>query len=355
MVCVAAFIVLVLLSFSLPVLRIFNKRAAIAIWRNLKAAWACVGRRITFRPCDTSFKQDIENSILKKVLRKNPKLVRPAKVAIEVVSVLIIVITVWSLLVVLKSGLSLYVYGTCDVREPSACSIGQVEACTIDSVSSSGFVVDWFTDWGNLFVALPARMTSWDAEQYIPENGVSYVSTVDSDVDESELPVAVDIFDPGCIVCQNSFKAQVDSGFMTEYRVYLIPYAIRAEDDGYRFTNSYLISQYIEAVRGYSDSVNEWMLAERLFTEKMPRTRRDHQDAFNTVYSAEEAEEVMLGWLRDAGLDDEAVDQLQQRAHSDEIANRLAENYRLVDDEIRTKRIPTMLYDGNRHEGVFEP
>lgn len=348
MVCIAAFIILALLSLSLPVVRLFNRSLADSIWKNLKAAWGCVGRRITFRPCDTSFKQDIENTILRKALRKSPKLVRPAKIAIEVVAALIIVITIWSLLTVVKSGLSLYVYGTCDVRTPSACSLDSTKACTIDTVSTSGAVVDWFTDWGDIFMALPARMTTWNASDYVPTGAASY-GTVDS-----SLPVAVDIFDPGCIVCKQSFAAQKASGFMASHQVYVIPYAIPAEN-GHRFTHSRLISQYIEAVRGHSELVDEWTIIERLFTGTDPVRKLDYQTMFNTVYHADEAERTLLSWLAEAGLDDSAVETIRNRAHSVDINATLDSNARLVEKEIRTKHIPTMLYDGKRHEGLFEP
>ena len=347
MVCIAAFIVLAVLSLSLPIVRIFNKKKADSIWKNLKAAWGCVGRRVTFRPCDTSFKQDIERAILKKVLRKNPKLIKPAKVGIEIVAALIIIVTIWSLLTVVKSGLALYVYGTCDIRTPSACSLSNTEACTIETTSTSGAVVDWFTDWGEVFSALPARMTTWNASDYIPSGGSAYTAR-----ESNDLPVAIDIFDPGCIVCNQSYHAQKATGFMDRYRVYVIPYAIPSEN-GYRFANSHLVSQYIEAIRGQHESVNEWTIIERLFTGRDEVEKRDYQSAFNTVYSADKAEEVLLSWLNDAGLSLEQQEAIKNRAHSTDIADKLAANKHLVEDTIKTKRIPTMLYDGRRHEGLF--
>lgn len=346
MVCIAAFIVLLLLSLSLPVLRLFNKKLADSIWKNLKAAWGCVGRRVTLRPCDTSFKQDIENAVLKKALRRSPKLVKPTKIAIEVVAALIIIVTVWSLLVVVKSGLSLYVYGTCDVRRPSACSINAVEACSIDSVSSSGAVVDWFTDWGAIFTALPARLTNWNAAELVPSGAASYGNA------SSELPVAVDIFDPGCIVCRQSYANQKSSGFMERYQVYLVPYAIPGED-GDRFAQSRLIGRYVEAIRGQHDEVNEWTIIERLFTGKDSEGRYDNQDAFNLNYSADEAEAVLLSWLSEAGLSEDELAAIKTRAYSAEIEDSLERNRRLVEDTVKTKYIPTMIYDGKRHEGLF--
>lgn len=352
MVCVAAFIVLAIISLSLPIVWLFNKRLASSIWNNLTAAWTCVGRRVTFRPCDTSFKQDIENVVLRRALRKNPRLVQPAKVAIEVVAALIIIVTVWSLLTVVKSGLALYVYGTCDINRPSACSLNATEACTIDSDSTSGAFVEWFTDWGELATALPTRMKIWDASKYIPEGGASYSNNQSSVEAQREVPVAVDIFDPGCIVCKQSFAAQKASGFMNKYKVYLIPYSIPSED-GYKFKNSRLVSQYIEAIRGQHESVNEWTIIERLFTGKDTEAELDYHSAFNALYSEAEAEDMLLLWLEEAGLDETEIITIKNRAHSAKIADKLSQNSHLVEDEIKTKRIPTMLYDGKRHEGLF--
>ncbi len=353
MVCIAAFIVLVFLSLSLPVVRLFNRSLAETIWQSLTAAWRCVGRRVTFRVCDTTFKQDIEHTILRRVIRKNPALVTPVRVAIEVISVIIVVVTVWSLLAVVKSGLSLYVYGTCDVQKPSACALSQTEACSIDNVGDTNPITAWFTEWGDLFTALPGRMTSWDAAAYIPKNAVSS-SDVFAPASASEgLPVAVDIFDPGCIVCKQSFEAQLSTGFLASHRVYLMPYSIKTAD-GYKFKHSRLVAQYVEAVRGHGKQLNEWVLIKRLFTEKAPGSYLDYQQAFNSVFSAAEAEATLLGWLKDAGAHGAALEAIQRRAHSPEIEARLEENHRIVDQDIRTKYIPTMLYDGRRHEGLFK-
>lgn len=355
MVCIAAFIILVILSLSLPVVRLFSKPAADTIWRNLTAAWQCVGRRVTLKACDTSFKEDIEHSILRRVIRKNPKLVKPTKIAIEVVSVLIIVITIWSLLVVVKSGLSLYVYGTCNVSRPSACSLDQTQACSIDSINKGGLVRTWFNEWGDLFAALPARVRTWNASDFIPSGGVSYAAVFTNE-ESKNLPVAIDIFDPGCIVCKQSFENQMASGFLESHRVYVIPYSIKTVD-GYKFKNSRLTAQYIEATRGHSRAINEWVIIKNLFTTKYQTSTgdtMDYQQAFNLLFTSEQAEQAILEWLRTAGADEAMIRDVSERANSDEIAARIEENHRLVDKDIRTKHIPTMIYDRRRHDGLFE-
>ena len=193
-------------------------------------------------------------------------------------------------------------------------------------------------------------MKTWNASDYIPTGGAPYSATPSISRD---IPVAIDIFDPGCIVCKQSYTAQKDSGFMDNYQDYDIPYAIPG-DNGYRFRNSRLVSQYIEAIRGQYPEINEWTIIERLFTGNDEVRKLDYQSAFNGLYSAEEAEQVLLSWLTDAGLTEEQRDTIKNRAHSTEISQRLDSNKQLVEDTIKTKRIPTMLYDGRRHEGLFE-
>ena len=94
MFCIAAFIVLGLIS-------IFS-----ASKRQLaKKAWGCTLRRVTFRPCDTSFKEEAKSHLLARVANKTPRLVKVADIGIEIISFLLVFLTVWSLLIAVKSGL----------------------------------------------------------------------------------------------------------------------------------------------------------------------------------------------------------------------------------------------------------
>ena len=72
MFCIAAFLVLLVLG------------AFSARYRGyLRRAWGCTLRRVTFRPCDTSFSQDIKDHLLAPVAAWRPGLVHPAAIAIE--------------------------------------------------------------------------------------------------------------------------------------------------------------------------------------------------------------------------------------------------------------------------------
>ena len=124
MVCIAAFIILALLSVFVGFLSLFNKVLGKKYWATFKKAWHCVFKKVRLQKCDTNFKDEVKNSLLKKVVLKNPKLVKPLSALIEIVSVVIVFVTVWSIVIAIKSLLALWVFGTCNVSMPSQCGLG---------------------------------------------------------------------------------------------------------------------------------------------------------------------------------------------------------------------------------------
>ena len=125
MFCIAAFIVL-----------LFMAAVSAKYRRYLSKAWHCTFRRVTFRPCDISFKDEVKGRLLARVAVRKPKMVKAASIGLEIAAFLVIVLTVWSLYVVVKSGLNLYVYGTCNPSNAASCSLG-AEACSIEEVKPS--------------------------------------------------------------------------------------------------------------------------------------------------------------------------------------------------------------------------
>ena len=359
MICIAAFIILLLIWLFTPAMKLFGfKKQAENINKMFKKSLHCFSRRATFRACDSNFADEIKHSILRKLIVKHKKWVKPVSWAIEAVSFLIIVVSIWSLLTVAKSGLALWVYGTCDIQKPDACALSSTEACSIDVVNSSNPFVDWFVEWGDIFSAIPARLTTFKAEELTAENSSYYGEF--SGKSENSNAVAVDIFDPGCIICRRSFVAQKESGFFEKYRTHLIPYVITGET-GDKFNNSELIARYIEAIRGIQPEQGEkispeWLIVENLFTKK-DEQGVIWQENFNGVsikaYSAEKVEVVLKAWLKDAGYSEKQISDLAIKAKSSEITAKLEVNKKLVEDQIKTKKIPTLIYDGKRHEGLF--
>ena len=359
MVCVAAFIILAICVLTVPIIRLFNKKLAKNIMALFKKSMHCFSRRVTLRKCDTSFKDDIKNSLLRKVVLKHPKWVKPLSGAIEVASVLIVIITIWSLLVGVKSLISLYVYGTCNVTNPNACLLGTSESCSIDAAPIDftkdpiGWTGNWFKQYGDAIVAIPTRMKHWEAKDYLPDQ-VSYYGGY-----KDGKPLAVDIFDPGCIICNRSFNNQKSTGFFDKYNVVLLPYPIKSgtTSNGYKFQNSYLVSSYLVAVqlKPLKDAKNPvaWQIAERMYTSKT-KDGDSMQNAFNVGYSADKAESVLKDWLKDFGYSDDQIKEIAKLAHSDQVKKEIDKNYDIVDNKVKTKMIPTMIFNGNRHDGEFK-
>ena len=357
MVCIAAFIILCLMSVVVAFLSIFRRDIGKRWWKTFKKAWGCVGKRITLQKCETGFKEDIKTSILAKVIVKKPKLVKPISAAIEVVAVLIVLVTVWSVVEGAKAGLALWSLGTCNVQRPEACALG-AEVCSIDGDSGPKNPIEavgyWFSDWGEIFSAIPDKFRDWDNET-LDFNGVQLFADL-----KKNTPRAIDILDPGCSVCLQSFRAQIADDFFGHYNVLLVPFPIQDGDGNYKFPNSKLITEYVLAAAmqgvpdGYKgDKSPAFDIMKRIFIEKN-EDKKNWQAIFNNFYSNEEAEAELLKWLAEFGYNTEEVAQIKEKAASEEVAKMIAHNNDLVVNNIHAKGIPTMIYNGKKHTGAYE-
>ena len=354
MVCIAAFIILCLMSVIVGFLSIFRRDIGKRWWKTFKKAWGCVGKRVRLQKCETGFKDDIKNSILSKVIVKKPKLVKPISVGIEVVSVLVVLVTVWSIVEGAKAGLALWSLGTCNVQRPEACSLSEGVGCSIDGDSGPKNPIEavgyWFSDWGEIFSAIPDKFRDWDKEDL----GLTGIIVNDNDGKR-----AIDIFDPGCEACLLSYKTQKEAGFFKKNRVQLVPFAIRDGEGKYKFNNSKLIVSYIFAVdrQGMPADYDRELtpaiaIIDRIFTGK--NDNKSNQALFNYHYSAEEAEEILISWLKEFGYHHDDRDAIKARAHSQEIEDIINKNNDIVVNNIHAKGIPTMIYDGKKHTGAYK-
>ena len=66
MVCIAAFIVLIVVGIFVAFLSIFKRDLGKKYLKVLKKSWHCFTRHLTFRKCDTSFQDDVKTALLKK-------------------------------------------------------------------------------------------------------------------------------------------------------------------------------------------------------------------------------------------------------------------------------------------------
>ncbi len=348
MVCIAAFIILLIVGIFVAFISIFKPKVGKRYLKTLKKSWGCFGKRLTLQKCETGFGDDVKNTVLSKLVLKNPKLVKPASVAIEVASILVVVITVWSLVEGAKASLALWTLGTCNVQHPDSCALG-AEVCSIDGSGEPSnpieYVGQWFADWGEIFGAIPDKFRDWSVSNF---DFTGIRTKAEGEID------AIDIFDPGCVVCQQSYTAQKNSGFFDSHNVLLVPYAIPT-DDGYKFQNSELAVRYILATTKYESDVKDagLKIIDRIYTGKS----EDHKSYFslyNDEYSNEEAKEKLQEWLKEFGYSDEDIQQIDDISQNGDITEIFDYHNDLVKNNIHAKGIPTMIYDGRKHTGKFE-
>lgn len=361
MVCIAAFIILCLISVVVAFLSIFKRDIGKKWWTVFKKAWHCVFKKVRLQKCDTNFKDDVKNTILKKVIIKHPKWVKPISIAIEVVSVLIVAITIWSIVIAIKSLLALWVFGTCNVSQPASCSLG-AEVCSIDAEEPHGLIEEtgrWFSEWGEIFAAIPDRLHSWPADQYaVGIFATSNAPSVSTEAGKSSNNRALDIVDPGCSVCMQSYKNQLKSDFKDTHNLIIMPYAIKLPDGSEKFQNSELTSRYLIAVALYDDTnhtkENHYkMFLDRIFTE-FNKDNLNYQSYIQTL-SKDEIVKLFNSWLEEFGINKSDIKSISDSIYSDTINDYISKINDMVENTIKAKGIPTLIYDNQLHSGLYKP
>ncbi len=351
MVCIAAFIILALVGIVVAFLSIFNRELGRKYWTTFKKAWHCVFKKVRLQKCDTNFKDDVKTTLLKKVILKHPKWVKPLSVIIEIASVLIVLITIWSIIIAIKSLLALWVFGTCNVSQPSQCSLG-AEACSIDQGEPTSFVESigrGFGEWGQIFGAIPDRLKTWNAEDY-----VSSVPVIEYAENPSSL--ALDIMDPGCSVCMQSYKNQHDSDFIKNHNIAYLFYAIPNTDGGYKFSNSGLIVRYLYAPYYYDGNTDIALrIINRIFTAENEQGI-SWQSVFNNQYDQAQTEQTLQTWYTELGgyTPEQVAEIVTQYVNSDQATNLMNEINDIVVNKIHAKGIPTTIYNGKKHNGLYK-
>jgi len=368
MVCVAAFIILGLVGIFVALISIFRPAIGRAYWKVFHKSLGCVSKKVRFQKCDTNFKDDVKNTLLKKVILKRPDLVKPLSITIEILSTLFVIVFIWAVLTSIKALLALWVLGTCNVDRPASCTLSS-EACSLgdDSASLSFFegIGRWFTEWGDIFSAIPDRLKTWDAADYYLDSATVFApSSAESSASEttsensstSEIPekTALDLFDPGCSACLSSFRNQLSSGFFSEYHTALLLYPIELSEGEYKFPSSGLIARYYYALAlAYPDENYAYRLIEKIFTEKSSDGIL-YQSVFNTTKDLSDSEELLISWLKsEFGLHSSERTEIKSLAHSAQVDAVLAEVKSIATDKIHITGIPTLIYDGQKHLGLY--
>lgn len=365
MVCIAAFIVLGLIGVFVAIISIFKKDFGRAYWKALKKAAGCVSKKVRLQKCDTNFKDDVRNTLLKRIILKHPKWVKPLSIVIEIFSVLLVIIFVWAILTAIKSLLALWTLGTCNVTKPSACSLGS-EVCSLGNEEDDANILEqtgrWFTEWGDIFAAIPDRVKNWDAKEYLVEPSTFVDAHILDDAKNSpqdDAPVALDLLDPGCSACMMSFRNQLESGFFESHRVAIILYPIQLDDDSYKFANSGLIARYFYASaildEGEAKENQKHLglkLINKIFTEKTESGQLIQ--SYLASLDEAEAKKALKTYLKEFGATNEDLGQISVLEKSDEVKNILEKVKNLAENQIKINGIPTLIYDGRKHLGLYE-
>ena len=358
MVCVAAFIILCLISVIVGFLSIFKRDIGAKWWKVFKKAWHCVFKKVRLQKCDTNFKEDVKNSILKKVVVKHPKWTKPISIAIEIVAVLIVLITVWSIVIAIKSLLALWVFGTCNVSQPSQCALG-AEVCSIDQAEPRNIfekIGRGIGEWGEIFSAIPDRIKTWDADSFdIP-------TVVQAGNKDGEPALA--IIDPGCSVCMQSYRnLQSDTEFLEKYNIKTAVYPIKLPDGSYKFKHSGLIARYLYAMNiiqanddatkcGYVNYADATI--NKIFTQHNEQGI-NYQAVINNEPSDYNVARLIGQWLEGWGASTARIEQIESMVNdSAEIDELMSKATQIIEQEVKPKGIPVMIYDGKKHNGLFQ-
>jgi len=348
MVCIAAFIILALIGIFVALISIFKPKIGKAYLKALKKAWGCLWKKVRLQKCETGFKEDVKNTLLSRIMIKHPKWVKPLSILIEVLSIIIVVVAIWAILTAIKSLLALWALGSCNVTKPSACSLG-AEICSIDESEPTNPIEAtgrWFTEWGEIFEAIPDKFKTYNADEY----NFNYITV---NINETEgLKTAIDIFDPGCSVCMMSYRNQKEVGFFDSYNVRLVPFAIQDADNNYKFKNSALVVRYMFAAEQVRSGASLTII-DNLFT-KEDENGVSYQNLFNEEYTNEEAKKIIHSWLKETGIKDREIEKIDFISQYEEITTKMSENREIIEKEIKVKGIPTMIYNGKKHTGLFK-
>lgn len=311
-----------------------------------KKAWSCTFRRITLKPCDESFGDEVKNLILGKLFFKFPEFAKFLDKTMAYWAALFVLISLASLLYVTNAGLNLLVYDTCNPTSGESCSLGG-EACGLSSAQSPSLL--------ETISRVPNRFKTWDAKEYISESATYYTQY------DPLKPIAVEFIDPGCGFCKKLWINIKDAEFENKYNLTYVLYPIPqvSTDSGYKFQHSYYISSILEAIKiePIPEQINstlpsDWRLLDKIFTVKVDHT--DLQNAINTLYSKEEVAQIIMNYLKEFGYSDTQITEILSLAESKQVRESLEEQAIIVTDKLKTVKIPTIVFNGKRYDRVID-
>ena len=149
-----------------------------------------------------------------------------------------------------------------------------------------------------------------------------------------------------------SYRNQKSAGFFEKNNVRLVPFAIQNADDSYKFANSEIIVRYMLAAEQIRSGL-ALQIIDKIFTGKNSEGI-SYQNKFNGDYSREEAIAKLESWLTAFGLDEDGIKEIRKISEYPETTNKMQQNREIIENDLRVKGIPTMLYNGGKHTGLWK-
>jgi hypothetical protein len=356
MLCILAFIIFLILF---PILGFFPE------YRELfRKSWVCMSKKVTMKPCDINLCEELKGKLLSKMFFRFPRFTRFLDRTFAFWAFLFVVLNIWSLGYVLIAGLNLYVYDTCSPNDEKGCALSG-DSCSVP-VSRLNFVEaveqnaigEWaaqpFVQLGETISRVPARWQTWDADNYLAPKPTFY------NFNEGN-PTAVEIIDPNCPSCKQLWSNIKTANFTDRHNLSYVLYPIPSQStsNGFRFKNSDFTSRILEATKRLEPAspVNtqipaDWQLLDKIFNHPDP----DRQFNFGYVWEPEstEAKQAIEESLTEIGYNQDEIDQLYVIAKSEEVTIDLATQKDIVENQVQTIKIPTIIFDGRRFDRVVE-
>lgn len=313
-----------------------------------KKAWLCAFKKITLKPCDENFGNEVKNLILGKLFFKLPRFARFLDKTMTFWAILFVILSLWSLLYTANAGLNLWVYDTCNPTNGESCSLGG-EACGLNTEKAPNII--------DTLSRVPDRFKNWQAKDYISESATYYNKY------DSSKPDAVEFIDPGCRFCKKLWGNIKQSGFENNYNLTYVVYPIpqKNNDSGYHFPNSYYIASILEAVKLVPNPANrnsnipsDWRLLDKIFTAKDDKYKTDLQNAINTIYTKDEVTNLIRSYLQEFGYNEIQIKEIEELAKSEKVKNSLDKQASIVTDKVKTVKIPTIIFSGKRYDRVVD-
>ena len=356
MLCIFAFIIFLIFF---PILGFFPKYRIL-----FRRSWSCVFKKITLKPCDINLGEELKTAFLGKIFFRFPRAAKFLDKTFSFWAFLFVIINIWSLVSTLTAAVNLWVYDTCDPVSGESCSLSG-EACGVALNSLSWeeavrqnklgqWTLQPITQYADTLSRIPDRMKTWKALDYLAPKPTYYLPF------DQNKPTAVEFVDPGCIYCKKLFenikKAQFEKTHNLTYVVYPIPDKNKPLD--YKFQASKTIATYLEALKRVplenATTPADWQLLSYFFSAKDP-VYFDVQNKFNNSLAKDQISPEIEKILKEKiGYNDDQIGKIKVLVDSPEVQKDLQIQKEIVEQKVKTIRIPTIIFGGRRYDRVID-